>query len=214
MLHHIFLNVCEIFYSLQGEGPYIGTPCIFLRLGGCIPPFCPWCDTKYAWKDFEKLSLFDIIQKIKSYGKKNIVITGGEPFLQWNQGLKVLISNLEKMSFFIQFETSGKIEIPSETPGIIVCSPKFLNEKWHFLDSNIPRCDFFKFVANGKNFSSILNFIKRKKISKEKIYIMPEGSTKEEQLKKMIDVFKFCKEYGFKMTPRLHVLCFGNKKGV
>jgi len=29
------IKVAEIFYSLQGEGQYLGTPSIFLRTFGC-----------------------------------------------------------------------------------------------------------------------------------------------------------------------------------
>ena len=29
------LNVCEIFYSLQGESTLSGRPCVFIRLSGC-----------------------------------------------------------------------------------------------------------------------------------------------------------------------------------
>ncbi|MBI4237654.1 MAG: 4Fe-4S cluster-binding domain-containing protein [Deltaproteobacteria bacterium] len=37
----------EIFSSLQGEGPYTGTPMTFVRLQGC-PFTCRWCDTPHA----------------------------------------------------------------------------------------------------------------------------------------------------------------------
>ena len=33
--------------TVQGEGPYAGRVCHFLRLGGCDYR-CSWCDTPYA----------------------------------------------------------------------------------------------------------------------------------------------------------------------
>ncbi|MDP8906059.1 MAG: 7-carboxy-7-deazaguanine synthase QueE, partial [Thermoproteota archaeon] len=42
------LKVSEVFDSIQGEGSYAGTPCIFLRLATCNLK-CAWCDTKYTW---------------------------------------------------------------------------------------------------------------------------------------------------------------------
>ncbi|MBF0573830.1 MAG: 7-carboxy-7-deazaguanine synthase, partial [Desulfamplus sp.] len=41
------LNICEIFYSIQGESTFAGLPCVFVRLMGCNLN-CRWCDTLYA----------------------------------------------------------------------------------------------------------------------------------------------------------------------
>ena len=40
-------KVNEIFYSLQGEGYYTGTPAVFLRFAGCNRR-CAFCDTDHA----------------------------------------------------------------------------------------------------------------------------------------------------------------------
>ena len=40
------MKINEIFYSIQGEGPSIGQPAIFIRLAGCNQN-CTFCDTKY-----------------------------------------------------------------------------------------------------------------------------------------------------------------------
>ena len=42
------MRVVEVFGpTVQGEGPYAGRVCHFLRLGGCDYR-CSWCDTPYA----------------------------------------------------------------------------------------------------------------------------------------------------------------------
>ena len=38
------LQVHSIFKTIQGEGPFCGTPCVFVRLAGCNLQ-CPACDT-------------------------------------------------------------------------------------------------------------------------------------------------------------------------
>ena len=40
------LWVQEVFYTLQGEGPWTGHPSIFVRLAGCNLK-CFWCDTDF-----------------------------------------------------------------------------------------------------------------------------------------------------------------------
>ena len=45
------LALSEIFYSIQGEGTWTGTPAVFVRLAGCNLA-CDFCDTDYASKRF------------------------------------------------------------------------------------------------------------------------------------------------------------------
>ena len=41
------LDAVEIFAFLQGDGPLLGVPAIFIRLRGCNLA-CPLCDTNYS----------------------------------------------------------------------------------------------------------------------------------------------------------------------
>ena len=82
-----FLDIQEIFPTLQGEGPFVGQGAIFIRLGGCNLK-CNFCDTEFD--SFKNFSLTEILQKVielskNSQGKivrKLVVITGGEPMRQ------------------------------------------------------------------------------------------------------------------------------------
>ncbi|MBO8477106.1 MAG: 7-carboxy-7-deazaguanine synthase QueE, partial [Bacteroidetes bacterium] len=40
-------RINEIFYSLQGEGYFTGTPSVFIRFSGCNLK-CPFCDTDHS----------------------------------------------------------------------------------------------------------------------------------------------------------------------
>ncbi|MGL4853797.1 MAG: 7-carboxy-7-deazaguanine synthase QueE [Lentisphaeria bacterium] len=215
------LLINELFYSLQGEGPLAGEPAIFLRLTGCIPPFCSFCDTPASLnsKNGSLKSVETIFSEIKSIAKCSlIVITGGEPFLQWNSGLSELDNELLNSGYRIQYETSGKALIPTpESNRLVVCSPKqqdnFTCDNWLYLKENTKNVDFFKFIYS-ENLAQIKNFITNNNIDNNKVFLMPEGKTKEEQLAKLANTWMCCSENGWKLSPRLHILAFDEKKGI
>jgi len=131
------LRVSEVFYSIQGEGPTLGKPSVFIRLAGCNLE-CVWCDTKFTWlfskKRLEKLKqrvgnkyleqignkyynfreetkvvdIQELLAFIYSVPAKNVVITGGEPLLQKIR-LKMLLEPLLKEGYWIEIETNGTI---------------------------------------------------------------------------------------------------------
>jgi 7-carboxy-7-deazaguanine synthase len=209
------LVVSEIFYSLQGEGPFIGSPSVFIRLGGCIDPLCPWCDTEYAWHEFSEMGNDEIIAAMNRYDCRDVVITGGEPFLQWETGLKDLHEELVRSGYCLSYETSGKVDIPALIDATIVMSPKYIEGKWHLPLGNIVKAHYYKFVADtDTSLYEIDRFVKDHAITKDRVFIMPQGKTRLEQIKRMTTVFSFCKEHGYRMTPRLHVLIFDDKRGV
>jgi len=72
-------KINEIFYSLQGEGAWVGTPAIFIRFSGCNLS-CPFCDTRH--QTFAEWDLEYIYHEIMKYPAKRLILTGGEPTLQ------------------------------------------------------------------------------------------------------------------------------------
>lgn len=73
------MRINEIFYSLQGEGHYAGTPAVFVRFSGCNLK-CPFCDTDFH--SFRELSIPEILREISVYPARRVILTGGEPTLQ------------------------------------------------------------------------------------------------------------------------------------
>ena len=148
------LNICEIFFSLQGESTYAGLPCVFVRLSGCNLN-CTYCDTIYAQTESYPMVLPDIIKKIESYNCNLVEITGGEPLLQANT--IDLISALINKNFKVLLETNGSLSIkkvPSECVKIvdIKCpssgeSQRNLKENLKFLSNR----DELKFVIGTKD---------------------------------------------------------------
>ena len=119
------MKINEIFYSIQGEGKYMGTPVIFLRTQGCSL-HCPWCDSASTWKpgtaDYDIKKLLPDLQRA-SHGKANtIVITGGEPTEQ--EDLYVIARQLRLEGFQLHLETNGTHYISAGYFNHVVCSPK------------------------------------------------------------------------------------------
>jgi 7-carboxy-7-deazaguanine synthase len=129
-----FLEVHSIFHTIQGEGPFCGTPAVFIRLAGCNLQ-CPGCDTDYT-SNRELLSVETIMRIVRREGKlgsrtRLVVITGGEPF---RQDLSVLCKALLSHNFFVQIESNGTLptsagvsfnrDIDARTGVYVVVSPK------------------------------------------------------------------------------------------
>ena len=83
-------KVVEIFYSIQGEGRWAGTPSVFVRFSGCNLK-CPFCDTDHS--KFKEMAVSEIAHTVNAVVtdagvsmhdamEVPVVFTGGEPFLQ------------------------------------------------------------------------------------------------------------------------------------
>lgn len=113
------MKVNEIFYSIQGEGRFTGTPAVFLRLSGCNMQ-CPFCDTMH--QSGTEMTEDNILAKVKQFPTRHIVITGGEPTLQLTPLLTQL---LHEEGYFIQIETNGSVPLKEGcATDWITCSPK------------------------------------------------------------------------------------------
>ena len=107
-LNNTTLNITEIFYSLQGEAKEVGIPTVFVRLTGC-PLRCNYCDTAYAFKGNNPLSIQHILDEVAQYNAQYVCVTGGEPMAQSNC-LKLLDSLIDS-GYNVSMETSGSIDI-------------------------------------------------------------------------------------------------------
>ena len=112
-------RVNEIFYSLQGEGYWTGTPMVFVRLSGCNLQ-CPFCDTDHA--EFTAMSASTIVEEALTAGSgcRRICLTGGEPSLQADEEL---ISAFHAAGFTVHMETNGTREVPAGIDWVTL-SPK------------------------------------------------------------------------------------------
>jgi 7-carboxy-7-deazaguanine synthase len=100
------LRVTEIFHSIQGESTHAGRPCAFVRLTGC-PMRCVWCDSEYTFTGGERMSVEDVLERVRAYGCRLVEVTGGEPLAQ--AGAFELIARLCEEGYEVLIETGGYV---------------------------------------------------------------------------------------------------------
>lgn len=147
------LDICEIFYSLQGESTFAGLPCVFIRLSGCNLD-CTWCDTPYARTESRSLDREAILKEVDRFGCGLVEITGGEPLLQ--DETPALVSDLLEKGYQVLMETNGSRDIGGVDPACIrildIKCPSsgeqdsFLEENYSLLTPN----DEIKFVVGSR----------------------------------------------------------------
>ena len=99
----------EVFCSIQGESSDSGLPCVFVRLYGC-PVGCSYCDQPQTPKDRKRISVENIVSKVKAFkGVKYVCITGGEPLIY--DELLPLTWELMYLGYKVSIETSGCVPI-------------------------------------------------------------------------------------------------------
>ena len=150
------LQVHEIFFTLQGEGPHSGLPAVFVRLSGCNLS-CWWCDTHWDDQKDPLRSVQSILEGVALASRgltQLIVLTGGEPL---RQDLRVLLDTLARINFSLgdkpwklQIETAGTLwqECLDDHPWVdVVCSPKTAA-----IHPKIKaRANAFKYVINARD---------------------------------------------------------------
>ena len=136
------MRINEIFYSLQGEGYFTGTPAIFVRFAGCNLR-CPFCDTNHV--PFTEMTPMEVVEEVKRYPARHVVITGGEPSLQLTEEL---VEELQVAGKFVAVETNGTHRLP-RTVDWVTLSPKdaFVGEA--AAQPVLPYCDELKVVFTG-----------------------------------------------------------------
>lgn len=113
------MKINEIFYSLQGEGRFTGTPAVFVRLSGCNMR-CWFCDTDFS--SYTEMSEEEVVGEVLKYPCQYVVITGGEPTLQLT---KSFVDLLHENGFYVMMETNGTNPVSDGCQvDWITCSPK------------------------------------------------------------------------------------------
>jgi len=217
------VRVIEAFQSYQGEGISIGKRVLILRFKLCNRR-CKFgnsdeCDTALKMRismEFD-ISLEEIQNQVDNL-KLGLLITGGEPSFSHNLNQTIELVNKINAHFY-DIETNGfqlinLIEKIQEDKNVhYMLSPKiFSAPDYEFYTDLIS-----KIVYNNKVYIKLvyedrplirkfLNYLQTINFDNQRIYLMPEGKTKEEILSHAPEVFDAAEEYKVNFSSREHII--------
>lgn len=228
----LHMKYSELFYTIQGEGKFVGVPSVFFRTSYCNLR-CIWCDTPYtSWTPEDKeITVAAAVKAIARFGCSHVVITGGEPFVQTKE-LTRLCQELNRRGHHITVETAATVFAPIAAD-LISMSPKLRNSnpapdnrfyKRHDRGRICPdvirqflnqyECQVKFVVDSPEDLEEIKTLQAEIPIPTEAIVLMPQGVTPDELHPKQEWLVDICKEEGYRYSPRVHVDIWGNKRGV
>ena len=113
------MKLSEVYVSVQGEGPRVGQPTVFVRFGGCNLRCPGWpCDTPYAIDprqyraEWKPTTITNLINQITLHHVHNICFTGGEPMLHYRTGLSQVITHLFEAGYQLEMFSNGTVKYP------------------------------------------------------------------------------------------------------
>lgn len=126
----IFLSDDLIFYTLEGEGEYIGSPSVFMRMSMCNLTCVGFasedspngCDSFVSWSVKNKRTFNEIFELMETgnhvtHLREGAIwkLTGGEPMIQQKQLIKFIGAFRDRYNFIprIDFETNATL-MPDE----------------------------------------------------------------------------------------------------
>jgi 7-carboxy-7-deazaguanine synthase len=210
----------------QGEGNSSGYRMVLLRFKYCNR-VCPFCDTLVKMRIFaESEHSIDSIQESIFNYSAGIMITGGEPTFDPHFDQTVMLLN-ELTYPLANVETNGyrlpelTTNVDPKKPVHYIFSPKIFNDQdYSFaIDTSIYLLSnpnvFFKVVYEDNDLiNNYLNELSSKLTiqssepfaSSRRVWIMPEGTTKEKLIENSAKVFDVCEKYNFSFSSRNHII--------
>ena len=191
------LEVFHVWKTIQGEGPFVGMPAVFVRLAGCNLQ-CSWCDTDYTSRR-EFVGTDELLGRVlkEGGGCSLVVLTGGEPL---RQNVIPFIELVLAKGLRIQIETNGLCytKLPAEVS--VVCSPKT-----NRIDDRMwPQIDALKYVVQfgcvGKD-GLPTGLVRPPGGWEGDVYIQPlaDGSERHAQV-----AVELCLRFGYRLSLQIH----------
>jgi 7-carboxy-7-deazaguanine synthase len=224
------VQIAEIFESVQGEGPWAGTPSLFIRTSGCNLR-CWFCDTPYtSWKpEGTAWRLDELVRRVAESAAPDVVLTGGEPMLV--PELVPLTQRCRELGKRITIETAGTVDLPVDCD-LMAISPKLSNSvpddvRWKERHESMRlRPEVITALLN--RYVCILKFVIDKPSDVDEVitwlshfeaidpglvWLMPQARTREQLAEKCDWLRNLARHRGFNFSSRLHIEMFGNVRG-
>jgi 7-cyano-7-deazaguanosine (preQ0) biosynthesis protein QueE len=225
------ITVNELFGpTVQGEGPSTGRRCGFVRLGRCNQQ-CVWCDEPqtWAWDRFDavaelhEMAIVDVVAAVDAMDVDMVVVTGGEPLLQ-QQALEELLRVFNQRGMRVEIETAGTIAA-ALADGLVDqwnVSPKLANsgnplERRYKPDLlrafEATGRAAFKFVAcEPSDLDEVEAIVDECCLTN--VWIMPEGTDANTLERRSSVLADDVVKRGWNLSTRLHILLWGDRRGV
>lgn len=209
------MKINEIFYSIQGEGKWMGLPNIFIRTTGCNLR-CSFCDTTYAYETGEEMNIEEIINRIQKHPCNYVCITGGEPLLQ--EEIVQLIDVLLEKKYVICLETNGSIDIENLVgkKSLLIsldikCPSSAMHKKMNFNNVSLLTCnDQLKFIIQNREDYEYAKKIIKKYKPQSAIFFQPVWGINLKELSSWV----LNDGLDVRIGLQLHKIIWGDKKGV
>lgn len=213
------MRVNELFVSIQGEGPLVGTPAAFVRLSGCnllaLPcgP-CAFCDTKYAFAAGDEKSVEEVADFVRKAGVNLVVVTGGEPLLQQAE-IAELLNLLPSHMFNIETNGTVRLSLPVRSRVLYSVSPKIHARNFLALRSFAFHQHILKFVYE-RNDDELVPFIESCRFTtglpRQAVWVMPCCRCRAEFVDIGAACAEFCIKHGYRFGPREHIVLWDGKR--
>jgi organic radical activating enzyme len=216
------VKLIEVMNSWQGEGPDIGKRMLITRFKRC-DRVCRFCDTMVKMRiTAEAEYTLPQLQTILDEEKSGLMITGGEPTFDTNFDSTVLM--LTKLKYPIaNIESNGHrlneliMKIGKSKNINYIFSPKFFTETelQTAKDITLQLKDYpnlyIKIVCeNNELVHNYLHWLDKNlgenNYNHCRVFLMPEGKTKDELIKNSEFVFDIAEEYKFNFSSREHII--------
>ena len=236
MSETLLISDDKIFYTLEGEGEYVGRPSVFLRLACCNLTCSAWaskdspsgCDSYVSWSVKNKMTfeeLFNILEEEQyiNHLERGAIfkISGGEPLLQQRALLQFIKQFCLRYKLIprIDFETNATIKPDNEWLDLgatFTTSPKLSTNgdsesktyKPEVLKWHAAQDSGFKFViTRSEDIEEIWRkYVEPFGINLNRIWFMPRCGSRDEHTEACMAVAEYAKAMHVNFSPRLHLV--------